>query len=198
MLNVFMNLSLNHFVYSMQIASHRSPLENQSYSNNPNGKQSAGRSSPILPQNIQNTLEDMGILKEQNKNESSDSPVRSSQAIDLKNKRVRNVVTFKAKNPLRIPLPFLPEKPAKGFLTVDVKFAPNPVDMRKVDVKFEACRLTVRDSPLDVNFPLGIVGPTGWLRTGYIDEDIRITRGHKGSVFILSRTARKKSASMAS
>jgi hypothetical protein len=29
------------------------------------------------------------------------------------------------------------------------------------------------------------------LRTGYIDEDLRITRGHKGSVFILSRAAKK-------
>jgi len=161
-----------------------SPLENQSYSNNPEG-----RSNPILPQNIQNSLEDLGIIKEQ----SSDSPVRSSQAIDLKNNRVRNVVTFEAKNPLPISLPFLPEKTAKGLLTVDVKFSPNLSDVRRVDVKFEACRLTVRDSPVDINFPLGAVGPTGWLRTGYIDENMRITRGHKGSVFILSRTSRKKS-----
>ena len=76
-----------------------------------------------------------------------------------------------------------------------MKFTPNQSDGRRVDVKFEACRVTLRNSPLDVNFPLGVVGPTGWLRTGYIDDDIRITRGHKGSVFILERTAKKKSRS---
>lgn len=176
-----------------------SPLENQSYSNNPNGAQSSGRANPILPQNIQNYLEDMGILKasassKKQNDSSSSAPVRSSQAIDLKNKRVRNVVSFEARNPIRLPLlPF--QDPAKGFLTVDVKFSPNVKDRRKIDVKFEACRLTLRNSPLDVKFPLGVIGPTGWLRTGYIDDDIRITRGHKGSVFILSRTAKKKSKS---
>jgi len=165
-----------------------SPLENQSYSNNPNGSELAvaGRSNPMLPQNIQNKLEEMGILK-QNDNSSNSNTSRSSQAIDLKNKRVRNVVTFEAKNPL----PWSKNRTRRGSVTLDVKFAPNEIDARKVNVKFEACRLSLRDSPLDINFPLGAVGPTGWLRTGYIDEDIRITRGHKGSVFILSRTAKK-------
>lgn len=132
----------------------------------------------------------MGILGEQKMKDGSsdgksDSSFISSQAIDLKKQRVRNVVSFEANNPL----PF--GKDQKGLITVDVRFWPNNDDARKVDVKFDSCRLTLRDSPFDVNLPLGIIGPTGWLRTGYIDEDIRITRGHKGSVFILSRTAKK-------
>jgi hypothetical protein len=194
--------------------SHYSPLENQSYSNNPNGRMKEesilGRSNPILPQNIQNALENMGILNDDDDNanidgdidmnantNTNDSPVRSSQAIDLKNQRVRNVVSFQAKSPI----PFQPtdndQNIFKGFLTVDVKFKPNPTDARKINVKFEACRLRIRDAPLalpfpvDLTVPLGIIGPTGWLRTGYIDDEIRITRGHKGSVFILKRTARK-------
>jgi hypothetical protein len=37
------------------------------------------------------------------------------------------------------------------------------IDARKVDVKFEACRLTLRNSRLDVNFPLGVVGLKKWM-----------------------------------
>jgi hypothetical protein len=88
--------------------SHYSPLENQSYSNNPNGRMKEesilGRSNPILPQNIQNALENMGILNDDDVmdgNGDADGnididantngrPVRSSQTIDLQNQRVRN------------------------------------------------------------------------------------------------------------
>ena len=75
---------------------------------------------------------------------------------------------------------------------MDVKGHPNPNDAIRLDVKFDRCRFTILDSPIDVDFPLGIIGPTGWLRTLYVDDDIRITRGHKGSVFILSRTSSKQ------
>jgi len=189
------------------------PLENQSYSNNPNGA-SSGQSNPILPQNIQSRLEKLGIItneEEIDSNENMDKSVRSSQAIDLKNKKVRNVVNFQTNYPLprlRLnPFPFLKSTTTqdgirpkasgiRGFLTVDVNFEPSKDDARRVDVKFDACRLSVEDSPfpipVDIKFPLGVVGPTGWLRTGYIDDDIRITRGHKGSVFILSRTSKSK------
>jgi hypothetical protein len=59
-----------------------SPIENQAYSNNPNGQ---GRSDPFLPRSIQDRLERMGFQR---------GSARSSQVIDLKNERVRNVVTF--------------------------------------------------------------------------------------------------------
>jgi hypothetical protein len=141
---------------------------------------------------MQDRLEEMGILDKQTTDGGaggdSDSLFISSQAIDLKRQRVRNVVSFEANNPL----PFGRAR-AKGLITVDVGLFPNNDDARKVDVKFDSIRLLLRDSPFDVKLPLGIIGPTGWLRTGYIDKDIRITRGHKGSVFILSRTAKRKS-----
>ena len=160
------------------------PLENQSYSNNPN--RSGGRANPILPREIQDRLESIGILEPSGGGDESDGksapPVRSSQAIDRKKSRVRNVVSVQLRRPL----------PVKGSVMVDVAFKPNRNDKRRIDVKFDSCRLQVKNSPIDITFPLGIIGPTGWLRTGYIDDDMRITRGHKGSVFILTRTAKRK------
>jgi hypothetical protein len=176
------------------------PLENQAYSNNPfqndamgasqdasiqaeTKAQDTGRSNPILPQFLQNTLEDLNIIKTEQ--DSQDSRVVSSQAIDLKRRRVRNVVSFQINNPFAN----LSSSAIQGIITVDVKFHPNSKDPRKLDVKFSACRF--KAFSFDIQFPLGIIGPTGWLRTSYIDDSIRITRGHKGSVFILNRTASK-------
>lgn len=177
------------------------PLENQAYSNNPilndtivasqyasiraeTNAQEMGRSNPILPQFLQNTLENLNII--QSEQEMERSRIVSSQAINLKRRRVRNVVSFQINNPFAKP----PSSTIQGMITVDVNFQPNSIDMRKVDVKFSACRFKVLS--FDVQFPLGIIGPTGWLRTSYIDDGIRITRGHKGSVFILRRTAPRK------
>jgi hypothetical protein len=70
---------------------------------------------------------------------------------------------------------------------VDIKFKPTSDDSRRVDVRFQACRLIVPNTRIKANFPLGPLGPKGWLRTDYIDEALRITRGHKGSVFVLAR-----------
>lgn len=155
------------------------PLENQSYSNNPNG---GGRANPFLPQGIQQKLEDLGIVAQ----EESSNPVRSSQNIDLKKQKVRNVVSFA--------VPFLGRNTSnskksspKASLTVTVDFTPNLQDKRKIDVKFQECRVVLPNTPIDLVIPLGIIGPTGWLRTGYIDDSMRITRGHKGSVFVLAR-----------
>ena len=153
------------------------PLENQSYSNNPNGAE-AGRANPFLPQNVQDQLEKLGIVAQDK------DPVRSSQTIDMKRKQVRNVVSFN--------LPFL-GKSKKASITVIVDFTPNSQDSRKIDVKFQECRVVAKETPIDFVIPLGIIGPTGWLRTGYIDDTIRITRGHKGSIFVLSRPSAKAS-----
>ncbi len=76
-------------------------------------------------------------------------------------------------------------------MTVDIAFVPSSTDIRRIDVQFEKCRLAVSKSPIDITIPLGIIGPTGWLRTTYIDQDIRISRGHKGSVFLLLRTSNR-------
>lgn len=64
-----------------------SPLENQSYSNNPGTDQ--GRANPILPRPIQDRLEKVGLILSQDAD-----PVKSSQSIDLKKQQVRNVVSF--------------------------------------------------------------------------------------------------------
>lgn len=63
-----------------------SPLENQSYSNNPSADQ--GRANPVLPRPFQDQLEKMGLISQEA------DPIRSSQAIDLKKRQVRNVVGF--------------------------------------------------------------------------------------------------------
>lgn len=143
------------------------PLENQAYSNNPDGQ---GRSNPFLPRPVQDRLERLGVER---------GSARSSQLVDLKKGRVRNVVTFR----------FPGREKRQATLFVDIDFKPNDDDLRRVDVRFHSVRLIVTKSRMDTNFPLGIFGPRGWLRTTYIDESIRITRGHKGSVFVLCRTA---------
>ena len=195
-LYVFQATYPSSFITAIKI--YRSPLENQSYSNNPN-RSIGGRSNPILPREIQDRLEKLGILRPSGKEDAlisrdgSSAAVKSSQAIDIKKSRVRNVVSFQTNNLL----PVLQKDSRKvgvgGSLTVDVNFKPNRKDLRKVDVKFNSCRVSLRSSPIPVDFtlPLGPVGPIGWLRTGYIDSDIRITRGHKGSVFILRRTRQR-------
>jgi hypothetical protein len=148
-----------------------SPIENQAYSNNPNGQ---GRSDPFLPRSIQDRLERMGFQR---------GSARSSQVIDLKNERVRNVVTFQ----------FPGRQKRQATLLVDIKLKPNLDNLRRIDVKFHSVRLVVPRSRVNVTFPLGLLGPKGWLRTDYIDDTIRITRGHKGSVFVLSRKVSQSS-----
>ncbi len=64
----------------------QSPLENQSYSNNPSTNQ--GRANPIFPRSVQDQFEAMGWITQ------DADPVRSSQAVDLKKQQVRNVVAF--------------------------------------------------------------------------------------------------------
>ena len=125
----------------------------------------SGRSNPILPQEIQNKLEDLGILADtstDSKEADATNSVRSSQAIDLKRMRVRNVVTVTVGAfPYR-------QRRVRGSITVDVKFRPNKTDLRRVDVKFDSCRLKLLDSPFDLKLPLGPIGPTGML--GYLFE----------------------------
>jgi hypothetical protein len=172
--------------YSQRERGWINPLENQAYSNNPRG-----RTTPVLPQSIQNALEDLGVLPsavsdapglDDDTTEGQPSFVSSTQSIDLQAMQVRNVVVFgigqdSSKKKLRRLL----------SLTVTVEFLPNLSDACRIDVKFRACRVVFPGTPIDFTLPLGIFGPTGWLRTVYIDDTLRVTRGHKGSVFILMR-----------
>ena len=158
-------------------------------------QESIGRSNPIFPRNIQDTLENLNILKSQTDEEESttskSTSIRSSQSINLTTKQIRNVVAFQFILPDFVSQ-FLSQ--LRGTLTVDISFEPSPNNPIQIDVQFKACRIRLtsqrkkeQNQLLDFNIPLGFIGPSGWLRTSYIDEDIRITRGHKGSVFILSR-----------
>ena len=153
------------------------PLENQSYSNNP-----GGRYSPILPREIQDRLEKAGLTQ-------STADLRSIQSVDLASQKVRNVVNLM----YRIPSLLFKRKPQRASLTVVVDFHPDDSDPRKINVKFESCRVRAGKS-VDFSIPLGVVGPTGWLKTVFIDDSMRVTRGHKGSVFILQRPAKKENS----
>jgi len=142
------------------------PLENQAYSNNPQGN-----ANPVLPVQIQDKLESLRII-------SRETPLlQSSQSISIRQSTVRNLVTFQT--------PF-----GVASLTVIISFSPNQQDLRRIDVKFESCRVQIKDSLINFVLPLGPLGPSGWLRTTYID-DIRVTRGFKGSVFVLKRFPKK-------
>jgi PAP_fibrillin len=66
-------------------------------------------------------------------------------------------------------------------------------DPRRIEAKFAACRVvTVAQTPIAVRLPLQEFGgrPRGWFRTTFVDDDFRITRGNKGSIFILCHPMR--------
>jgi PAP_fibrillin len=195
------------------------PIENQSFSNNPEGSgggnnnsnNNMGRSNPFLPMGVQNLLEQLGIVS----SGTSSTTRRSTQAIDIKTRTIRNIVSiqfntnynnsnnnqprfFGASSSSSTPS----QSPRRVSLTVTVKFTPVQSDARRVNVKFTECRISIpslvsssrlpptRNNNFEYTFPLGLIGPTGWLRTIYIDDTLRITRGHKGSVFVLARPRR--------
>lgn len=205
------------------------PIEDQSFSNNPEGggvgNNNMGRSNPFLPMGIQNLLEQFGIVS----TSPSSTTRRSTQAIDIKSRTIRNIVAIQFNNNInnRILTPrrlfgaaqspsintSVPPSQRRIALTVMVKFTPVQSDARRVNVKFTECRISIpsfssqqlsssssinernqhpkrSNNNLEYTFPLGLIGPTGWLRTIYIDDTLRITRGHKGSVFVLSRPRR--------
>lgn len=144
-------------------------MENQSYSNQPSLNK--GRSNPILPRAIQEKVEEAGLA-------TSVEGFRSTQTIDMKSKQVINVVTVDIN---------LFGTPKRATVTVLVDFVPSRTNERQINVQFRSCRFNVKSSLVDWNIPLGILGPRGWLTTVFIDDTIRVTRGHKGSVFILKR-----------
>jgi hypothetical protein len=148
-------------------------LENQSYSNN-----ALGRSNPILPRAIQDRLESYGFLDRR----TSFSPV-STQSIDLKKQVAINAVSFSS-----------PSSNLKGFLAIRIALSPHGLDdPRRVNVLFQNCRVSVPSlNGLDFTIPLWPLRLSGWLRTTYVDDEFRISRGHKGSVFVLARPKAQK------
>ena len=187
------------------------PIEDQSFSNNPegmNGRNTLGRSNPFLPVRMQNLLEQWGVVPS---SATTTTRRRSTQAIDLSTRTIRNIVTIPIASLSSSSLwssfgvpPTTNTTPQnrRVTLTVTVKLTPVQSDARRINVKFTECRISLPSFSLsnegskkssrnvEYTFPLGLIGPTGWLRTIYIDDTIRITRGHKGSVFVLSRPRR--------
>lgn len=185
------------------------PIEDQSFSNNPegmNGRNTLGRSNPFLPVRMQNLLEQWGVLPS---SATTTTRRRSTQAIDLSTRTIRNIVTIPIASLSSSSVwssfgasPTTTPQNRRVTLTVTVKLTPVQSDARRINVKFTECRISLPSFSLsnegskkssrnvEYTFPLGLIGPTGWLRTIYIDDTIRITRGHKGSVFVLSRPRR--------
>ena len=157
------------------------PLENQSYSIN-NSKNIMGQSNPVLPLVIQQGLEAAGVLDTPTTSSASSRPRSlnrpvSTQSIDLKKQLATNVVSLRVWDKFTM------------SLAVKIGIRPNANDARRIDVQFLSCRVNVPSANVDWDIPLGF-GLEGWLRTTYIDDTLRITRGHKGSVFVLTRPGR--------
>jgi hypothetical protein len=153
------------------------PLENQSYSNNPQDLTTTtttnGQANPFLPLAWQQALERAGWV--------SSTPLRSTQTIDVPRGRVRNIVALNLGQS---------NSGRRASITVDILAQPDVFNPRRINVKFERCRINIPQSQLDWEFSLGWLGPIGWIHNVYIDDDLRITRGHKGSVFVLTRPRR--------
>ncbi len=74
-----------------------------------------------------------------------------------------------------------------GMLNITGTCAPAAEDAGavQVDVVFLACEIKV--GGVSVTLPLEWASPKGWVRTTYLDEEMRIGRGDKGSVFVTAR-----------
>ena len=82
-----------------------------------------------------------------------------------------------------------------GTIEVEGSFRPSDTVPNRAIVAFEKCNITLNNGFI---FKLGFlfsiisqfrggVKDSGWLETTYLDNDIRIGRGNKGSLFVLTR-----------
>ncbi|GLI65204.1 hypothetical protein VaNZ11_008681 [Volvox africanus] len=81
----------------------------------------------------------------------------------------------------------------EGALNIVGTAAPQPLHGRmdepsptRVDVIFTHFELRLGGGN-KLTIPLGWIKPKGWIETTYLDEDLRIGRGDKGSIFLASR-----------
>jgi PAP_fibrillin len=186
------------------------PIENQAFSNNPMAKIQAG----ILPKVLQRRLERAGFIAASSddvsdvatKNRTPAASIKSTQLIDVDNGKVRNVVSFglrRFRRQRRLRPSLFKRKPVelddskynerrqavlRASMAISIDFAPDAWDARRIHVKCQSCQVHVPSLNIDWTVPLlGAAGPMGWMRTQYVDDDLRIARGHKGTVFILRR-----------
>jgi PAP_fibrillin len=187
------------------------PIENQAFSNNPMTRIRPG----ILPKVLQRRLEKAGFTADSG-GDASDAMIQSStpaasitstQIIDLDKGKVRNVVSFglrrfRRQRRLR-PSSLFRRRPVewddskynerrqavlRASVAISIDVAPDAWDARRIHVKCQSCQFFVPGLNIDWTVPLwGMAGPMGWMRTQYVDDDLRIARGHKGTVFVLRR-----------
>jgi hypothetical protein len=58
--------------------------------------------------------------------------------------------------------------------------------MERLQATFTSAQLSWGDG-LRINFPINLFSPTGFIDTLYLDAELRISQGDKGSIFIARR-----------
>jgi len=109
---------------------------------------------------------------------------------DTKSLTFHNIAQSKRKN-IEASLDYKPV--AEGFSVVDGKIIVRRIACTITSTKFKVWKLPTLSSNdgrfkcgflPSVPLPKKLQGPTGWLDFAYLDEDIRITKGNRGGVFI--------------
>lgn len=81
----------------------------------------------------------------------------------------------------------------RAFVRVGGPFRLSDKNERRAIVSFEECNIDLGFVKLDLGFLFNIIGlvkgtnENGWLETTYLSDTMRIGRGNKGSMFILTR-----------
>ncbi|KAK9814967.1 hypothetical protein WJX73_003488 [Symbiochloris irregularis] len=107
-----------------------------------------------------------------------------TQVIDAPQGKVQNIAEFSLVG-------------VDGFLNVEGTVSPAiPAEKDKseavrVDVAFTAFVVKVGALPR-LRIPLNWISPKGWVDTTYVDEEVRVGRGDKGSVFVTVRQQQQK------
>jgi PAP_fibrillin len=106
---------------------------------------------------------------------------QSRQTIDVKSSRVKNDVQYDW-----------------GQASVEGGFVQDAIVKNRVNVSFDTANISMKNGLLSISFGwifnmLNLVrlGNTDnpWLETTFVDDEIRIGRGHKGTMFVLTREA---------
>mmetsp|Transcript_23364 Transcript_23364/g.57482 ORF Transcript_23364/g.57482 Transcript_23364/m.57482 type:complete len:269 (-) Transcript_23364:213-1019(-) len=81
----------------------------------------------------------------------------------------------------------------KAFVRVGGSFRLSENNKNRAIVSFNLCTIDLNFIKLDLGFLFGVAGffrgttENGWLETTYLSENVRIGRGNKGSMFVLTR-----------
>jgi PAP_fibrillin len=106
---------------------------------------------------------------------------QSRQIIDVKTSRVKNDVQYDW-----------------GQASVEGDYVADAIVKNRVNVLFDTANIAMKNGGLSISFGwifnlLNLVrlgnADNPWLETTFVDEDIRIGRGHKGTMFVLTRAA---------